>query len=184
MVGWCSDMRAPRPGTVHAHESDVAPTRTRAALRVAAPANAAPLDLNDPELYINRELSWLEFNQRVLDQALDDYHPLLERVKFLAIVGVEPRRVLHGPRRLAAASSARAGHRRHVARRPDRRPAARGDPPARRRDAERPGRPAGTIGCGRRWPSEGVRFLEPRRLHRRRSGAFSRRISSRRSFRC
>ena len=31
-------------------------------------------------------LSWLEFNQRVLDQANDDYHPLLERVKFLAIV--------------------------------------------------------------------------------------------------
>ena len=64
----------------------MAPTRTRAALRVAAPANAAPLDLNDPELYVNRELSWLDFNQRVLDQALDDTHPLLERVKFLAIV--------------------------------------------------------------------------------------------------
>jgi polyphosphate kinase len=38
-------------------------------------------------LYLNRELSWLDFNQRVLDQALDDRHPLLERVKFLAIVG-------------------------------------------------------------------------------------------------
>ena len=43
-------------------------------------------DLSSPEIYSNRELSWLEFNQRVLDQALDDYHPLLERVKFLAIV--------------------------------------------------------------------------------------------------
>ena len=51
-----------------------------------APALAAPLDLNDPGLYVNRELSWLDFNQRVLDQALDDTHPLLERVKFLAIV--------------------------------------------------------------------------------------------------
>ena len=43
--------------------------------------------LHDPSLYTNRELSWLEFNQRVLDQATHDRHPLLERVKFLAIVG-------------------------------------------------------------------------------------------------
>jgi polyphosphate kinase len=42
--------------------------------------------LHDPSLYTNRELSWLEFNQRVLDQAVDDAHPLLERVKFLGIV--------------------------------------------------------------------------------------------------
>ncbi len=48
----------------------------------------APLfDLQSPDIFTNRELSWLEFNQRVLDQALDDYHPLLERVKFLGIVG-------------------------------------------------------------------------------------------------
>jgi polyphosphate kinase len=45
------------------------------------------LDPASPEAYINRELSWLEFNQRVLDQAMDEAHPLLERVKFLAIVG-------------------------------------------------------------------------------------------------
>jgi polyphosphate kinase len=43
--------------------------------------------LHAPSLYTNRELSWLEFNQRVLDQAVDDRHPLLERLKFLAIVG-------------------------------------------------------------------------------------------------
>jgi polyphosphate kinase len=42
--------------------------------------------LHDPSLYTNRELSWLEFNQRVLDQATSEHHPLLERVKFLAIV--------------------------------------------------------------------------------------------------
>jgi polyphosphate kinase len=42
-------------------------------------------DLSSPTLYINRELSWLEFNQRVLAQAQDSHHPLLERVKFLAI---------------------------------------------------------------------------------------------------
>ncbi len=37
--------------------------------------------------YINRELSWLEFNQRVLDEALDPQNPLLERLKYLAITG-------------------------------------------------------------------------------------------------
>src|ERR1700704_1774053 len=47
-------------------------------------ASAGP-DLWDPRLYINRELSWLAFNERVLAQARTDSHPLLERVKFLAI---------------------------------------------------------------------------------------------------
>jgi polyphosphate kinase len=55
---------------------------------IEAPAAAPPpVDLTDPSLYINRELSWLAFNQRVLEQANDPAHPLLERVKFLAIVG-------------------------------------------------------------------------------------------------
>jgi polyphosphate kinase len=43
------------------------------------------VDLKSPQLYINRELSYLEFNRRVLAQAQDDSLPLLERVKFLAI---------------------------------------------------------------------------------------------------
>ena len=42
-------------------------------------------DLRHPSLYINRELSWIEFNKRVLDEAADPRHPLLERVKFMAI---------------------------------------------------------------------------------------------------
>ena len=50
------------------------------------PPEIDPSDLKNPALYINRELSWLEFNERVLAQALDPTHPLLERVKFLSIV--------------------------------------------------------------------------------------------------
>ena len=50
---------------------------------VTAPPEAPALD--SPELYTNRELSWLQFNERVLELAGDESIPLLERVKFLAI---------------------------------------------------------------------------------------------------
>ena len=53
---------------------------TQLADRAQEPALYVP-----PELYLNRELSWLAFNQRVLEEAADLSNPLLERVKFLAI---------------------------------------------------------------------------------------------------
>jgi len=59
----------------------------RPTLHVLPPREIDPADLKNPALYINRELSWLEFNERVLAQARNGAHPLLERVKFLAITG-------------------------------------------------------------------------------------------------
>ncbi len=51
------------------------------------PASEAPMDLDSPDLYLNRELTWLAFVKRVLHEAGDERTPLLERVKFLAITG-------------------------------------------------------------------------------------------------
>jgi len=68
-------------------------SRDEPAARQELPAQAAPAAdpegkaLDSPELFLNRELTWLSFNSRVLDRAEEPEVPLLERVKFLAIVG-------------------------------------------------------------------------------------------------
>src|SRR4030095_7833120 len=49
------------------------------------PADPSSADLRHPSLYLNRELSWLEFNRRGLHEAQDPRTPLLERLKFLGI---------------------------------------------------------------------------------------------------
>jgi polyphosphate kinase len=65
------------------------PSQAQATLTAPASTSVAPSvpapDLTSPELYLNRELSLLQFNRRVLAQAQDESLPLLERLKFLCI---------------------------------------------------------------------------------------------------
>ncbi len=65
---------------------DAALPRTTPADTVPVPEPDGAFDLDDPALYLNRELTWLNFNYRVLREADDARVPLLERLKFLAIV--------------------------------------------------------------------------------------------------
>lgn len=55
--------------------------------RPARPRKPTTPSLDDPNLYVNREISLLAFQRRVLEEAQDDTNPLLERVKFLSILG-------------------------------------------------------------------------------------------------
>ena len=142
-----------------------------------------PDSLTSPDLYLNRELSWLEFNARVLHEAEDTRVPLLERLKFLSIFSDEPRRVLHGP----GGRAPPAGRRRRVGHHAGRADAAR----AARRDRAEGRRlmlaAAGMSAC----TTDPARARRARRAARHdrkssiaRSGRRSTRTSSRRSSPC
>ena len=81
-------------------ERDAAAVDRRAATETApdepAAVAAEAVDLEDSWLYFNRELSWMDFNDRVLQLAEDTSLPLLERAQVLRDLREQPRRVLHG----------------------------------------------------------------------------------------
>src|SRR5262249_50091312 len=75
---------------VEALRPDDAQTPDSASSSAPVQAQAAPtaqIDLTSSEWYLNRELTWLKFVERVMAEAADARNPLLERVRFLAIVG-------------------------------------------------------------------------------------------------
>lgn len=75
-----------QPSPPHNAEVEVGRKPHAATLTAISKSAAQPApDLNDPQWYLNRELTWLRFNDRVLHEAANPQNPLLERLKFFAI---------------------------------------------------------------------------------------------------
>ena len=79
-------LKAPGASSNNGAATALKKSRLRKKSSSKTPSSPA-VDLHDPSLYINRELSLLAFQHRVLEEAEDERNPLLERVKFLSIVG-------------------------------------------------------------------------------------------------
>src|SRR6201995_1927293 len=68
-------------------KKDTGAAASHTELETSSSKGAPEPDFDDPDLYIKRELSLLAFQRRVLEEAEDEENPLLERVKFLSILG-------------------------------------------------------------------------------------------------
>lgn len=77
---------APAVKTVKGKKSKITPSSDNPVADTDEAAVEPLIDLSDSQWFLNRELTWLEFNSRVLHEAEDDRTPLLERLKFIAIV--------------------------------------------------------------------------------------------------